>query len=105
MVTRDINKNDKSWLTKLVIDNWGSSKIVTRGIVYHIEKLHGIIAEESNNKCGALTYNLENNECEIITLNAIERNIGIGTLLIKELIKKQKIIIGPEYGLLQQMII
>lgn len=90
MVIRDINESDRTWLTKLIIDNWGSPKIVTRGKVHHIEKLHGIIAEENNNKRGALTYRVENNECELVTLNAIEKNKGVGTLLIKELLKKAK---------------
>lgn len=34
---------------------------------------------------GLLTYNIENEECEIITLNSLIENIGIGTYLLRSL--------------------
>ena len=90
MEIRDIKEDDKKWLTELIIKEWGSTKIVTRGNVFEIGSLHGLIAEENNNRFGVLTYNINKNECEIITLNVIKQNKGIGTLLLQELIKKAK---------------
>lgn len=90
MEIRDIKVEDKNWLIDLVVRQWGSTKIVTKGNVFEIGDLQGFIAEENNNRFGVLTYNVNNNECEIITLNVIKHNKGIGTLLLQELIKKAK---------------
>lgn len=90
MIVRKIINKDKSWLKNQIIKEWGSTRIVTRGKIYEIENLQGIIAEESGNKKGVITYHVKNNECEIITLNTIQQNKGIGTTLLQELIKKAR---------------
>jgi ribosomal protein S18 acetylase RimI-like enzyme len=46
-------------------------------------ELPGFIVERSGRVVGLLTYQLVGDMLEIVTLNAIERRIGIGTLLIE----------------------
>ncbi len=81
---RSTTKDDADWITKVLLDNWASNIIVTRGISYEADLLPGFVAEIEGKKMGLLTYNIVNDELEIVTLNAIEEGIGIGTALIEE---------------------
>ena len=57
--------------------------MVTRGQVYDLMMLPGLVAVHDTNPVGLLTYHLSNAECEIITLNSWQEGEGIGTQLIQ----------------------
>lgn len=80
---RPVKMNDKEWITLLLSDEWASTRVVTRGKMYNVENLPGFIAVYKNKKVGLLTYNIINDECEIITLNSLKENIGVGTVLLR----------------------
>jgi len=79
--------DDGDWITQVLLDNWASNIIVTRGISYKADLLPGLVAEIEGKRIGLLTYNIDNDELEIITLNAIEEGRGIGTALLEEIEK------------------
>lgn len=82
---RLVKEDDQKWVSKLIKEEWSSNRIVTRGRSHDIESLSGFIAVYNNENVGLLTYNLKNEECEIITLNSLIENIGIGTYLLRSL--------------------
>jgi len=75
----------------VLLENWVSNIIVTRGISYEADLLPGFIAELEGDRTGLLTYNINNNELEIITLNAQVEGKGIGTALLEEVEKLAKL--------------
>jgi len=77
-----LSKTHREWAIKLVKKYWKSEKIITRGKIHHIDKLPGFVALEGSVPVGLVIYNIENKECEIITLNSLKENKGIGTELI-----------------------
>ncbi|TFH01987.1 MAG: GNAT family N-acetyltransferase [Candidatus Thorarchaeota archaeon] len=79
--------DDSDWITKVLLENWASNIIVTRGISYKADLLEGYIAEIEGERVGLLTYSIKDDELEIITLNAIEEGKGVGTALIEEVEK------------------
>ena len=83
---------DREWMMKVLLENWASTIIVTRGISYEAENLPGFVAEIDGKRFGLLTYNIKNEEIEIVTMNAIEERKGIGTALLDEIesLAKQK---------------
>jgi ribosomal protein S18 acetylase RimI-like enzyme len=90
---RNREKDDSDWITEVLLDNWASNIVVTRGISYQADLLPGFIAELDGERVGLLTYNIANGEFEIITLNAIVEGQGVGTALLEEaekLAKKNK---------------
>jgi len=76
---------DSDWITEILLENWASNIVVTRGISYEADLLPGFIAERNNKRVGLLTYNIENDELEIITLNAVEEGKGVGTALLEKI--------------------
>lgn len=66
--------------------HWGSSKMVISSGIYDCEELDGFIVVNTENKLiGLITYIITNNECEIISLDSIEEEKGIGSLLVQEI--------------------
>ncbi|MFW9770940.1 MAG: GNAT family N-acetyltransferase [Promethearchaeota archaeon] len=61
---------------------WASSRIVTKGKVHLTENLPGFIVIYKKRRVGLITYNIIDEECEIVSLNSLIENIGIGTNLI-----------------------
>jgi len=69
-------------LTWLVAELWGSEAIAVHGSLFRPADLPGYIAERAGRLVGLLTYDVAGDMLEIVTLNAIERRSGIGTMLI-----------------------
>ena len=80
---RPIADGDRPMLAWLVTELWGAPVIAVHGSVLRPAELGGFIAERSQRVVGLLTYQLVGNMLEIVTLNAIDRRAGIGTMLIE----------------------
>ena len=82
---RDKQPDDNDWLKEVITENWGATRIITRGRVHEVDKIPGYVAEQDGEKVGLLTYQIYGRECELITIDALERGIGIGRALIDKL--------------------
>jgi DNA-3-methyladenine glycosylase I len=82
---RPLNQSNRKWAMGLIKDVWISTKIVSKGKVHDTNELPGIIALHKNHRIGLLIYNIIGVECEIVSLNSLKENIGIGTALLKEI--------------------
>lgn len=87
VLIRPINEKDEGFVDGMIRKKWGTEIIVVHGTIYKPRELPGIIAEENSKTVGLLTYKMEGNECEIITLNSLIKHQGIGTQLLNELKK------------------
>jgi GNAT superfamily N-acetyltransferase len=70
-------------LSWLVAQLWGAEVVAVHGSMLRPAELPGFIAERSGRVTGLLTYQVIGDMLEIVTLNAIDRRAGIGTLLIE----------------------
>src|SRR5690606_39255667 len=80
---RPVDKSDRNWIAQFLDQHWGSTRIVTRGQVYLAHLLPGFIAEDGDEKIGLVTYRIDGDECELITLNSTRENDGVGTALLE----------------------
>ncbi|MDD5426283.1 MAG: GNAT family N-acetyltransferase [candidate division Zixibacteria bacterium] len=84
---KKITKNDKTWV-KEVISHWLADFIITRGRKVYPAALPGFYAvDAAGNRVGLVTYEINGDRCEVITLDAFEKYRGIGTLLMKRVEK------------------
>jgi len=72
----------RNWAVSLLNEQWGDTKIATRGKLHQADKLPGFVAEIDGSFIGLITYNIEGNQCEIVTLNSLTERKGIGKALI-----------------------
>src|SRR5207253_6963788 len=79
---RPLTTEDSEWVRQAIIEYWGDT-LVAHGKVYHPHTLPGFVAILKGNRVGLLTYALEDEHCEIVTLDSTKPGIGIGTLLIQ----------------------
>lgn len=64
---------------------WGSDIILSKGKVHRIIELPWLIAVSEGEILGFLIYSIEKAECEIVLLESLVKNIGVGSKLLKEL--------------------
>lgn len=83
---RKTNNSDLGWIRDLFINNWGGDFVVSKNKIHKPENLEGFIAEENEEKVGLVTFNIENNEIELVTINSLKPGKGIGTMLINAVI-------------------
>ena len=67
----------------LMVEFWGSELQVVHQSVYRPAELPGLIAERAGRVVGLLTYQVSDEMLEVVTLNAIERRTGVGTILME----------------------
>jgi ribosomal protein S18 acetylase RimI-like enzyme len=70
-------------VTRVIEDRWGSQIVVAHGVVYAPADLPGFVAEDEGRPVGLLTYRVEADDCEVVTIDAFETRRGVGTALIE----------------------
>ncbi len=73
---------DTAWIKTLLLESWGNDVVVLQGRLYHPAQLPAFIAEQNKERIGLVTYILDKETCEIISLNSLQPGQGIGTLLL-----------------------
>jgi ribosomal protein S18 acetylase RimI-like enzyme len=66
-----------------MIVEWGAETVVVHETVYRPAELPGFAAKRGDEILGILTYHLEGEACEIVTLDAWRTGLGVGTALIE----------------------
>ncbi len=62
---------------------WGAREVVVHGGVYYPASLPGFLAESRGRIAGLVSFEVRPGVLEIITINALARYSGIGTMLIE----------------------
>lgn len=78
----EITEKNRQSVNDILINEWEATDIIIRGKIIDGTKLDGFLAMKDNEIIGLITYMIENNECEIVSLNSFEENKGIATRLI-----------------------
>jgi len=85
---RPIKAEDQKWVRQVSVEHWSSEVVVTRGKVYLVEELVGFVALLVGDRVGLLTYHIQDDSCEIVTLNSLVEKQGIGTALLSTMEKE-----------------
>ncbi len=79
---RTLSSSDREWVEQAMVKEWGAETVAVHTRLYRPAELPGFVAEEVVKPVGLLTYHIEGNSCEIVTLNAWHEGLGVGTALI-----------------------
>jgi GNAT superfamily N-acetyltransferase len=80
---RPIRSDDYDWIVALLRENWASEKQVYLGKVVDASKMPGFVATREGKSVGLITYRIDNDKCEVVTMNSVVEGIGIGSALIE----------------------
>lgn len=71
-------------------ERWDDEFCVAHGTVFHPENVSGFIALDGNDWIGLVTYTFPDTDCEIVSMDSLRENEGIGTALIEKVIEEAR---------------
>lgn len=82
-LVRPVCEGDRPTVEWLTTQLWGAAEVVVHGGAFYPATLPGFIAERGGSIVGLVTYDVRPGTLEIVTINALDRYVGIGTMLIE----------------------
>jgi ribosomal protein S18 acetylase RimI-like enzyme len=82
-VIRALTAGDRGWVTRFARERWGSELVVADGRVHHLAELAGFADLDGERVIGLVTYLIEGERCEVISLDAVEQGRGVGSELLE----------------------
>jgi enamine deaminase RidA (YjgF/YER057c/UK114 family)/RimJ/RimL family protein N-acetyltransferase len=73
---------DRAWLRLQAEQLFGADFVVSRGVSHRPAELDGVVARQSGEPVGVATFRIEENECELVTIDAKRPGQGVGTALL-----------------------
>jgi DNA-3-methyladenine glycosylase I len=83
MQVRPLADDDRDWLERFVVERWSAPTVVGHGRVYHVAELPGFVALQEDEPVGVVTYSLDGDACEIVTIDSLREGVGIGSALVE----------------------
>jgi GNAT superfamily N-acetyltransferase len=80
---RPVDRGEHGQVAALVRQHWGNEVVVARGVVYRPAELPGFVAEHQDQWWGLVTYHIQGDRCQIVTLDSLHPGAGVGTALIE----------------------
>lgn len=81
-VVRRTTQDDREWVRGTLRRYWASEQLLTRGRVIDGMTLPGFTAVRDDEPVGLILYNIEADQCEIVTHNSMAGSGGIGSCLL-----------------------
>jgi GNAT superfamily N-acetyltransferase len=89
MKVRDKEPEDQPWIEKILSERWGGVKVIAHNEIFDAQSLPALVAGE---KEGLATFRIQQSDqikfAELMTLDAVIANHGVGTALIEALISR-----------------
>jgi GNAT superfamily N-acetyltransferase len=83
VLVRPVQEGDRPTVEWLTAELWGAAEVVVHDGIFYPALLPGFIAERGGRIVGLVTYEIRPGVLEIVTINALDRLSGIGTMLIE----------------------
>jgi ribosomal protein S18 acetylase RimI-like enzyme len=83
MEIRPLKEGDRDWVERTIVERWGDSVVVGRGRVWKPAELPGFAAFEGGECVGLVTYEVDGDACEVVTIDALREGVGVGTALVE----------------------
>ena len=89
-IIRPTSQQDVDWVRRLTLEEWGAEFLVVHGEKFYPARYPGFVATVGVERVGLITYNIQGEACEILSLNALKPGLGIGSRLIEEVKAKAR---------------
>jgi GNAT superfamily N-acetyltransferase len=80
---RPLETADRAWVDELMCERWGAPTVVSRGRLHRPSELPGFLAREGAEPVGLVTYAIDGDSCEIVTIDSLHEGKGVGTALVE----------------------
>lgn len=79
---KPVSNTDRPALGRVMADRWGAATVVVHGTVFRPVELPGLLAVRDGRLAGVLTYDVDGDTLEIVTIDAMTPNGGVGSALL-----------------------
>jgi ribosomal protein S18 acetylase RimI-like enzyme len=86
VLVRPADDGDRDWVIGVLETRWGSAELVSRGRRYAADELPTFVGEVAGARSGLATYCFDDDEAELVTLDALSQGNGIGSALLAAVI-------------------
>ena len=87
---RAAGASDADAVTELLRGSWGATTVVSRARTHDAAGLPAFVAVRGDEIVGLATFNVEDDECELVSLDALEKRTGIGSALLAEVVQEAR---------------
>jgi ribosomal protein S18 acetylase RimI-like enzyme len=78
---RALDESDHAWQREQ-LERWQAVRVVSRGKMFDVLTLPGFVAVRGDERVGLLTYHIEGDQVEVVTLHSLVHDIGAGSALM-----------------------
>lgn len=79
---RAVTNADRPQLAGVITDNWGSTRMATRGRLVDISTVDGFIAKDASDWLGYAGYEIHGDAMEVVSLQALTMGQGVASALL-----------------------
>ena len=79
---RMLEAADTVWVRQFMIDHWGDEIMIARGEVFRSHEFPGFAVFSGAECVGLVTYRVTSLGCEVLSLNSLREQRGVGTALL-----------------------
>lgn len=90
MRLRPATDSDRPFLRTFMREHWGDEAMIDRDRIFYPAEHVCFLAEEGQEVVGVITYQLENGECEVSSLESLRPQHGIGGALLETVVAEAK---------------
>jgi len=83
IVVQPISIEDQAWVKSLLEQSWGEARVVIHGEIFQADLLPGFVAKSGAEIIGLITYFIRDNHCEVISLDSLIEDQGVGSALLR----------------------
>jgi ribosomal protein S18 acetylase RimI-like enzyme len=78
-----LGDDNRDWAERLIEEHWGAPVVVSRGVAHRPGALLGFFALRDDEPIGLVTYQIQGDACEVVSLNSLVEGLGVGSALIE----------------------
>ena len=85
LVVRRVVDSDRFQIKEFLTEHWGDSRLLNSNSEHEASELPGFIVYQEGFIVGLLTYAIDGDSCELVTINSTMTASGIGSMLLRSL--------------------
>jgi ribosomal protein S18 acetylase RimI-like enzyme len=86
---RPLRPDEREWARSFLDERWGGETVVAHGVEFRPAELDGFVAQDdAGARVGLLTFDVDADVLEVVTLDAVRRREGIGSALMLAAIER-----------------
>ena len=90
MEWKRISTSDRTLVDEFIRQQWYTTTMIIRGKEIDMTQTEGFYVKEQEDIIGLITYFVSDDVLEVISLNSLRENQGIGTKLVDAVIREAK---------------